>query len=262
MAAVSSLVKLTFMRHRFKILNKDVLLDIIENKPAYKPLITVSNHHSCLDDLLLFGMALPYKYLLDVDKLKWTLAAVDICFLNKISCLFFTSGKGVPVWRRVRDPVTGEVILPGLGVFQNSMDFCLELLNAGRWVHVFSQGRIILPHERAQESKVRLRWGIGRLLAEASVNPTVLPIWHCGFDDLNPCEPPYARNALNRLFGPPRCVTVSVGTPFEVGGILRRTNDTGGALYSRLTTVVQRALYRLKAVAEAEHAKHLTFVKQ
>ncbi|VDD78773.1 unnamed protein product [Mesocestoides corti] len=88
-------------------------------------------------------------------------------------------------------------------------------------------------------------------------NPTVLPIWHCGFDDLNPCEPPYARNSLNRLFGPPRCVTVSVGTPFKVGGILRRTNDTGGALYSRLTTVVQKALYRLKAVAEAEHAKHI-----
>lgn len=64
-AMTTSLVKLAFLRHRFKMINERTFLDIVKNRPAYKPLITISNHYSCLDDIILFGQALPYKLLLD-----------------------------------------------------------------------------------------------------------------------------------------------------------------------------------------------------
>ena len=67
------------------------------------------------------------------------MAAVDICFLNKLYCKFFSSGKAIPVWRRVRDSETGRVLHPGLGVYQPSVDFCIDLLNAGKWIHMFPQ---------------------------------------------------------------------------------------------------------------------------
>ncbi|KAL5112647.1 hypothetical protein TcWFU_008071 [Taenia crassiceps] len=188
-------------------INTGTFLDAIENRPAYKPLITVSNHYSCIDDLVLFGQALPYKLLLDADRLS----------------AYFASGKGIPVWRRVRDPKTGNVLLPGLGVCQPSMEFCLDLLNAGHWIHLFSQGRVIHPHERNNETNIRLRWGVGRLLAEASEDPVVLPIWHCGIDEMSPCKEPYARHTLARLFGPRLCVTALIGAPFEVRNLARKS---------------------------------------
>ena len=46
-----------------------------------------------------------------------------------------TCGNPAPVV----DPETGRILLPGLGVYQPSIDFCLDLLNAGRWIHMFSQ---------------------------------------------------------------------------------------------------------------------------
>lgn len=50
---------------------------------------------------------------------------------------------------------------------------------------------------------------------------------------------------------------MTVGSPFEVGNVLRRSGEKGSALHARLTSIVQKALYDLKPVAEAEHAKHV-----
>ncbi|KAM7539787.1 hypothetical protein Aperf_G00000023922 [Anoplocephala perfoliata] len=258
---ISSLVKLVFMRHQFKMVNRDILCDVVKNRPSYKPLITVSNHHSCIDDVVLFGNALPLSILSDAEKIRWILSAVDICFVNKLYTTFFASGKSIPVWRRVRDLSTGRIIFPGMGVYQPSMDFALQLLNAGNWIHLFSQGRVIFPYERDTETQIRLRWGVGRLLAEASVDPVVLPLWHCGIDDISPCEEPYGRNTITRILGPRLGVTAYAGTPFEVGHLVRNSKLTGSALHHRLTEVVQTALYQLKPLAEREHAKNIANLK-
>jgi len=75
--------------------NLSQLLDLVKNRPRGKPLITVSNHDSCIDDPLLFGAILPTKYFFDFDKkyFRWSLGAKEVCFSKPSHSLFMRAGQ-------------------------------------------------------------------------------------------------------------------------------------------------------------------------
>ncbi|XP_066589906.1 tafazzin [Prorops nasuta] len=210
--------------------NKHIISRLLDLRPRNVPLITVSNHHSCFDDPGIWATLDP-RHVFNRRKIRWSLAAHDICFTNVWFSYFFMLGKCIPIIR-------------GNGVHQEAMDFCLERLACGDWVHVFPEGKVNMLKEN-----IRLKWGIGRLILESPVMPIVVPIYHLGMDEILPNEPPY-------IFRIRKKVTLNYGEPIDFSDMIRELREVqANEVDARkaITDRIQEELLRLKEKTEELH---------
>jgi monolysocardiolipin acyltransferase len=154
------LIGTKFLKWTQKIQAKNAkrLVKAVMERPEGESLLTVCNHLSYLDDTAFYNL-LPLQSLFSERKVKWSPAAQEICFTNKILSAYFTRCHAVPVTR-------------GQGVYQRGVDFLINKLNEGHWIHIYPEGKMNMTGE-----DLRLKWGVGRIIAEAKKLPTVLPMW-------------------------------------------------------------------------------------
>ncbi|KAJ6627509.1 acyltransferase-domain-containing protein [Mycena sp. CBHHK59/15] len=179
-------------------------------------LVTLANHISTLDDPLVWGV-LPTKYFFNSRTIRYTLGASDVMFTNPVFSAFFRSGQ-------VLETVRGN------GIHQPSVDAAIDKLNRGDWVHFFGEGKINQPNTYPQRDGVahlpRFKWGVGRVLMEASVLPVIIPMWLSGFDRLMPEGRSFPYNYLPR---PGQHLSVTFGEPLDTGELqkaLQALQDT------------------------------------
>ncbi len=97
--------------------------------------------------------------------MRWALGADDIVFTTRRHQRLFSLGKIIPVTR-------------GDGVYQRSVDFALEKINQGGWVHIFPEGIYIYIMQldillklslsgkvNLTKELMRLKWGNFRIIS-------------------------------------------------------------------------------------------------
>jgi len=111
------------------------------------------------------------EYVLFLRNTRWTLGARDILFTNSVFSAFFRNAKVIETAR-------------GDGITQAAVDFAIERLDEGEWLHIFPQGYV--RQKRLVPPLDRLKWGVGRILTEVKSAPTIVPVWIKGFERMMP----------------------------------------------------------------------------
>jgi len=181
--------------------NLDNLVRAVRDREKEKPLLTICNHTSNIDDPCLFGL-LPMELAFSPSSLRWALGAHNVCFKKPSHGFFCSLAKVIPVVR-------------GEGVYQRGMDMILERMDRGEWAHIFPEGKVNMTQEW-----MRLKWGMGRLVAECRVPPLVLPFWHEGLTDILPHKLPYRLQIGQK-------VTVVFGDIIDSSQVLAELKERG-----------------------------------
>ena len=182
----------------------------VTSREAGRPLVTVSNHASTLDDPCLLSAMLPWRFFASEashGQVRWTLCANDICHQNRLLSDFFLAGKTLPIVR-------------GGGQDQAIMQLMRERLRThGDWLHLFPEGRV-----RQDGQMNKLKSGLAHLLCGiADVNPVVLPFHHRGMENVLRVKTvlPHIGNNIH----------IIVGQPIEMADLLRRCRKVSGLAF-------------------------------
>lgn len=202
-----------------------------------RPLLTVCNHHSCLDEILVPRLLSDWGFVPNGSSaMRWTLCRHDVCFKSELMASYFGAQKALPVMR-------------GAGLEQPSVTLMAKKLVRGGWVHLYPEGRIwqcapvggasLRPDGSAYEAppwqqpyRPYLRWGVGRIVAEAPVSPRIVAYYHTGMADLQP----QGSHDERLLSWRPRTgneIVIQVGEPFDVDDLLQAHEETVTRLRAR-----------------------------
>jgi monolysocardiolipin acyltransferase len=177
-----------------------------------RPLLTVGNHQSTVDDPVIISMIAPVRELTyDTRRLRWGLCAEEICFKNDVFSSFFGAGKVLPIKRKFYNPAKGDakeknavtnkknkreqqLNIVEAGISQKRFQAFTNKLRPGNWVHIFPEGRVCQQKLNVPNSDWKrsyLRWGVGKMIVQSfrmGHPPIVLPFFHNGLKDILPVD--------------------------------------------------------------------------
>ncbi|KAK9453040.1 hypothetical protein V1511DRAFT_506356 [Dipodascopsis uninucleata] len=205
--SLTGIISKTFLYgfHDVKVEGLKEFVETLDNaRKEGRGIVTVSNHISVVDDPLLWGL-LPFRHTLDPTKLRWCLGAENICFVNKVTSMFFGMGQVLSTKRF------------GAGPFQDSVDVSVYLLSKDRtryenayppdnlipqWMHIFPEALVHQAYPPHKTTMKYFHWGASRLVLEPDVQPVVIPIFHYGLDDVFPEDRTKFKYIPRSLFRP------------------------------------------------------------
>lgn len=150
---------------------ENLMSALLDPKYANRPIITISNHVSTMDDPFLFG-TLPFNIVNNSRRMRWCLGARELCFSSKIVSFFCGSGRVLPIIR-------------GDGIYQPAIDLSIKKLNDGGWIHLFPEGFV----SQDMKNIKMFRWGVARMILECKQAPLIVPFYHEGLNVTMPLEP-------------------------------------------------------------------------
>lgn len=258
------------------------LVEAIDSRPSGTPLVTVANHVSVADDPTLLCSMVPPHMLLQTELHRWGVCTQEACFKNDMLAAVIGCGKIMPIKR-------------GAGVDQpRFLELCRHVA-AGRWVHLFPEGKLnqggslgadwvgARPVESTLHCGGTLKWGVGKLVAHAPQRPLIIPFVSVGMHQLLPCDPVSGELKplrVENLMG--KRVVARVGAPIAFDDLVDAHVRTHGPLwkygtspqseegswrehwqsspeerklYSAITARIEGALRRLEAEAQQQYAE-------
>lgn len=197
--------------NRFKSYRRDVLINLVFNRKKCRPLLTLSNHQSVVDDPGIWAAMLPW-WRMHPEQLRWALCTEDVYFAKSVFPPIFGAGNVMPLDR-------------GGSIEQSLLKIFRSKLLLGKWCHIFPEGRV-WQSWRWNDNDDKLgdfKIGVGKLIAHCDVEniPIVLPMYYKGMDQIIPevvleCKSPKFRSRPASIIPKTRKdISVHVGEPID-----------------------------------------------
>lgn len=251
--------------NRTKVHNLDRLLRVVEKpREGDRPLLSVSNHQSIMDDPGLWCGILPW-WRISPNKVRWSICTEDVFFAAPFVTPFMAAGNTLPLDR------SGSLNQP-------SFRFFWEKLNQDKsWCHIFPEGRIWQDWRfAADEAHLGpFKVGVGKMIAHCKegAEPIIIPMFHKGMDKIVPEVQLKQKQGKRVKTSKPavklpligKKVEVWVGEPFDVRDTVQRfrekhpglldswdvSSSDALLLYQEIADEVRERMLEVEAVARA-----------
>lgn len=157
------------------------------SKLEKRGLMTIMNHMSTVDDPFLWG-TFPISLYKSLSNIRFCLGAHNVCFKNRFLSTFFSLGGVLSTERFGKGPFQGSIDCSIKILSPNSGDETKSIIkktsNYSSWIHVYPEGFVLQLHPPYNNSMRYFKWGVTRMILEASEPPIVVPIFSTGFEKI------------------------------------------------------------------------------